>query len=272
MRAQVQESIIEIDGLSISYKDCGAGETPVIFIHGFPFDKSSWYDQLEHLQDKRRVIAYDIRGFGKSTAGDMKASMDIFARDLIGFMDALHIRQAVICGLSMGGYIALNAVQNYPERFRGLVLCDTQSVADTPEGKEKRYKNIELIEHSGLNEFTDAFISKVFAKHTLDHKKEVTDRIRATILNTPVPTLARTLSALAQRVETSSALEHIDIPTLIICGAEDEVTPPEQSRFLHQHIKHSEYKEIPVAGHLSNLEQPAIFNRYLEEWLDSRGL
>src|SRR5436190_14766841 len=105
---------ITINGITISYDDLGVGQVPIIFIHGFPFDKSSWQPQVEHLKSSHRVIAYDIRGFGKSTSDTETASITLFADDLIEFMDALEINKAILCGLSMGGYIVLNAVRRYP--------------------------------------------------------------------------------------------------------------------------------------------------------------
>jgi 3-oxoadipate enol-lactonase len=149
-----------------------------------------------------------------------------------------------------------------------LVLCDTQCIADTAEGKEKRYQTIQQIENNGVHEFAESFIQKIFAPSTHKDKKEVVEKIKSTILGTPVPTLARTLNALAQRLETASTLESIKVPTLILCGSEDVVTPLEQSKYMHEHIAGSELKEIPNAGHLSNLEQPDLFNRHLKSFLD----
>jgi 3-oxoadipate enol-lactonase len=268
MQAKGQNLSIQTNNLHTCYVDYGHGEIPVIFVHGFPFDKFSWNPQIDYLKDSYRVIAYDIRGFCKSTTDDIKASIGLFAEDLIGLMDALHIPKAVVCGLSMGGYIVLNAVQHYPDRFDAIVLCDTQCVADTAEGKEKRYQAIQQIENNGLHQFAESFLEKIFSASTLKDKKEIVDKIRNTILGTPIPTMARTLNALAQRLETASILETIKVPTLILCGAEDAVTPPKQSKYLHDHISGSKYYEIPGAGHMSNLEQADIFNGHLKQFLD----
>ena len=130
--------MISVNGATICYDDFGTGALPVIFLHGFPFDKSSWQPQMEFLRNTYRVIALDIRGFGKSTSGNETKSMSLFADDLIKFMDGLEIDKAIVCGLSMGGFILLNAANRFPERFKALVLCDTQCIADSPEAKEKR--------------------------------------------------------------------------------------------------------------------------------------
>jgi pimeloyl-ACP methyl ester carboxylesterase len=260
---------INVNDITICYDDFGEGITPVIFIHGFPFDKSSWQPQIKFLKKTHRVIAYDIRGFGKSTAGKEKQSISLFADDLVKFMDALEINKAIVCGLSMGGYILLNAVNRYPEKFKAIVLSDTQCIADTPEVKEKRSQTISHIMASGLKDFADGFIKNIFCQETLDTKKETVEKIKSIILSTSPVTVTGTLSALAQRWEMCSSLQEISVPTLILCGKEDKVTPLAQSEFLLQNITHATLHSIDNAGHMSNLEQPDEFNQHLAGFIKS---
>jgi len=260
---------INVNDITICYDDFGEGITPVIFIHGFPFDKSSWQPQMEFLKKTHRVIAYDIRGFGKSTAGKEKQSISLFADDLVKFMDALEINKAIVCGLSMGGYILLNAVNRYPEKFKAIVLSDTQCIADTPEVNEKRSQTISHIMASGLKDFAEGFIKNIFCQETLDTKKEIVEKIKNIILSTSPVTVTGTLSALAQRWEMCSSLQEISVPTLILCGKEDKVTPVAQSEFLLQNITHATLHSIDSAGHMSNLEQPDEFNQYLDGFIKS---
>jgi len=135
--------IANVNNFDLSYDDLGEGGVPLIFLHGFPFSKQMWKEQLEFLKSSNRVIACDIRGFGNSKDEVSVLSIDLFGDDLIQFMDYLNIDKAIVCGLSMGGYIALNAIKRFPDRFEGLILCDTQCIADTPEGKLKRFKLID---------------------------------------------------------------------------------------------------------------------------------
>src|SRR5690606_5529571 len=121
---------VNINDFHLSYDDVGEGSEPIIFLHGFPFGKTMWQDQVDFLQSSCRLITCDIRGFGQSTDEKTTLSIELFADDLIQFMNKLKIEKAIVCGLSMGGYIALNAIKRYPERFDALILCDTQSVAD----------------------------------------------------------------------------------------------------------------------------------------------
>ncbi len=258
---------IKLNDVRICYDDLGSGAVPIIFIHGFPFDKSSWRPQMEFLKETQRVIAYDIRGFGKSTSGKDEQSISLFASDLINFMDALKIHKAILCGLSMGGYILSNAVNKYPDRFKAIILSDTQCIADSPEAKEKRYQVIAKIKEDGISEFTESFIKNAFCAETLENKKEVVEKIRTVILSTLQVSIAGTLSAIAEREETCSSLKAIAIPTLIICGSEDKITPFAQSEFLHSTIANSKLQSIDSAGHLSNLEQPEEFNQRISDFI-----
>lgn len=261
---------IPIQDINLSYDDLGEGTVPIIFIHGFPFDKSMWESQLEFLKSSFRVIAYDIRGFGQSTDETSHLSMDLFADDVIEFMDTLKIKKAIICGLSMGGFIALNLMKRFPERFSALILCDTQCIADTPEVKENRFKAIKKIEADGVFDFNDGFIKKVFHKESLENKKELVRNLRNVVFSNSEHIIKQGLIALAERSETCSILNDIKVPTLILCGREDEVTPLVQSEMMHASIDGSVLYVIDKAGHVSNLEQPDVFNKYLLDFL--RGL
>lgn len=256
-----------LTNFNISYNDVGEGNTPIIFLHGFPFDKTMWQVQLDALKSNYRLISCDIRGFGKSTDEESALSIDLFADDLILFMDKLAINKAIICGLSMGGFIALNAIKKSPERFEALILCDTQCIADTIEVKKKRYEIIEEIEKNGVTNFNEGFIKSVFHKDSIKSKKELVGQLRIVVFSNTKHIITQGLIALAERAETCSVLNKINIPTLIICGRADEVTPLAQSEFMNASIKGSILQVIENAGHVSNLEQPNEFNKHLVTFL-----
>lgn len=256
-----------VNGFDLSYDDIGEGSLPVIFLHGYPFDKTMWQHQLDFLKSTHRVLACDIRGFGESKDEESPLSMDIFAEDLIAFMDALTIGSAIICGLSMGGFIALNALNKYPDRFEALILCDTQCIADTAEVKEKRAQIIKEIELDGVTKFNEGFIKSVFCSDSFSQKKELVKNLHRVVFANSPQIIINGLRALAERSETCSTLDEIKIPTLIICGKEDEVTPLAQSEFMHHAIKNSTLQVIDNAGHVSNLEQADEFNKYLLDFL-----
>jgi len=258
---------IKIGDATICYDDFGTSEIPIIFIHGFPFNKETWHPQVEFLRARHRVIAFDIRGFGKSTSGKEEASIGLFADDLIDFMDALQIKKAIVCGLSMGGYILLNAAHRYPERFEGLVLCDTQCNPDTAEGREKRFESIKKIEAEGLGDYADTSVKNLFCKNTFDNNKKLVSDIHETILTTAPSAITSTLAALAHRSDTCPILSEISLMTLIICGKEDVITPPAKAEILNTGIKNSSLVIIEEAGHLSNLEQVDEFNHAMGKFI-----
>ena len=259
-----------INNLTVSYTDEGPVEAPaVIFIHGFPLNKSMWAIQIEALNKEYRVIAYDIRGHGASEAGREDFSIDLFANDLISFMDRLNIRKAVVCGLSMGGYIVLNAIEKKPERFEALILCDTQCAADTPEVRDNRLVSIENIKKYGLEDYAHESLKNLFAPVSLLSKETEIALVREMIVNTSKQSIYNALHALAIRKETSRTLSHIKIPVLILVGEEDKITPPEMAESMHKKINGSQLNIIEHAGHLSNMENPFEFNNQIRKFISS---
>lgn len=261
---------ITADHLTVSYTDEGiVSAPPIIFIHGFPLNKSMWNRQIEALKVKNRVIAYDIRGFGNSDTGNDDFSIELFVSDLLGLMDALNLDKAMLCGFSMGGYIALNAIQNHPERFNALILCDTNCTADKPEAKEKRMKSIENIKEKGLEQYAAESLKKLFAPISVSKQIEEIVIVKEMILKTSKPAIYKTLHALAERKATCTQLHEIKMPVLILVGKEDEITPPEVALLMHEKIKGSTLHIIEQAGHLSNIENGDEFNEHLIKFIAS---
>ena len=262
-----QNLVIEVNNCTLSYIDAGSGEIPVLFLHGFPFSKLMWIKQLENLKITNRVIALDIRGFGESTDETTPLSIDLFANDLLEFMDKLNISKANVCGLSMGGYVVLKAFKKAPQRFNSLILCDTQCSADTAEVKENRLKTIDQIELHGAADFNEKFIANVFHPNTYNSKIDVVTSLRAAVFANSKHIITAGLNALANRTETCSILKSIAVPTLIICGRYDQVTPLPQSEYMQKNIPNAILHIIDSAGHVSNLEQPEEFNTLLSDFL-----
>lgn len=259
---------ITINDLIISYIDEGSTNAPtIIFIHGFPLNKAMWIRQVEALKENYRVIAYDIRGHGSSSAGHDDFSMALFAKDLLSLMDALKIDKTILCGFSMGGYVALNAIENYPERFNALLLCDTNCTADLPEAKEKRLKTIENIKKNGLKQYAEESLKKLFAPISFSKNIEEIATVREMILKTKLQSLYKALNALAERKETCTNLHQIKVPVLILVGKEDEITPPDVALSMHEKVKGSTIHIVDHAGHLSNMENSKEFNIQLTGFL-----
>ena len=259
----------KISGFTVAYDDLGEGY-PVIFLHGFPFNKSMWSEQHIMAQYNIRIIAPDLRGFGNSHDDSYELSMDLFADDLIELMNVLLLEKVAVCGLSMGGYIALNAIKRYPKRFSALILCDTQCNTDTEEGKAKRYKSIEFIKSNGLSDFTETFIKNALHPASFSQKPELVTNLMKMMLSNSENAYTRGLKSLAERKETCSNLDQIDVPALVICGSDDSLTPVSKSQYLHEQIIGSRISIIQNAGHISNMEQPEIYNQILLDFIKTQ--
>lgn len=253
-----------VNNLAISYTDLGEDDAPVIiFIHGFPLNKSSWNQQLNVLKENYRVIAYDVRGHGESESGTSTFSIERFVSDLLYFMDALKIDKASICGLSMGGYIALNAIVNNPNRFESLVLSDTHCIGDMKKTIEKRINSIQTIGKNGVKKYAEESLKNLFAPASFTTKASEITAVKEMIETTSEESLIKTLLALAIREETCSLVHYINVPTLILVGEHDIITPPEVAAFMHEKITNSKLHIIADAGHLSNLENSTEYNNQL---------
>ncbi len=241
----------------------------VIFIHGFPFDSSMWMGQLEALGNEVQGIAYDVRGFGASQGGHGYLNMDVFANDLASLIKELKLKNVILCGISMGGYIALRTWELHAPSIAGLVLCDTNADADSNASKTKRFSSIDIILHSGKKVFADAFMKTLFASGTSKSKPEIHKHIRALVDATPVQTLCAAQLALASRTDSRHVLGRIDCPVLIIRGEEDELMTNEQAKFLNSAIKGSQLEVIKKAGHLPPVENAPDFNFVLLKFLNT---
>lgn len=257
-----------LNGIGMEYSAEGPRTgLPVVLIHGFPFSKEMWKEQVELLKKECYVVTYDIRGHGASEVGDGQYAVEYFVDDLIALLDYLKLGSVVAVGLSMGGYIALRAIERNPERFRGLVLCDTRSDADGNEGKVKRAVQAKTVKVHGMKKFADLFLKGVFFEQTFESNPEGVTLIRNIIEQTSPLSVAGTLIALAARTDSTPSLYNIKVPTLILVGQHDTITPPSASHSMKERIPRAEMQILPRAAHLSNLENAADFNEALIRFL-----
>lgn len=259
------------NGLEHFYKDSADGEnskTPLVLIHGFPHTHELWREQVSELSKKYRIITYDLREHGQSEVGDGNLLVEFFVDDLIGLLDHLKLRSVVLGGLSMGGYIALRAIERNPERFSALILCDTASTADDNATKLKRSNSIRMIRERGFEAFVENYMDGVLMPETLQSNPELLDRFRSMIFENIPATVKATLVALSARMDLNDSLAQIRVPTLIVFGDKDQITPLVKAKILQSGIAGSELKIIPGVGHLSSFEAPQAFNRIISEFLD----
>lgn len=242
----------------ISYTEVGQGQ-PLVLIHAFPTDQQLWTSQQEGLKQHFRVITLDLWGFGHSDATDGQAvTMAGYADEIKQLLDQLHIKKAIIGGESMGGYVALAFLQKYPGVINGLVLSDTQSIADSPEMKAKREATaIDVLKH-GTAQLIDGFMPKALSPTASEDKIKYLKNILAT--QTPTA-IASALRGMALRDDTSNILANTTLPILIMTGDQDALISPQQSQNMHALAQNSKLITISSAGHLSNLEQPEQWNK-----------
>ena len=249
-----------INNIGIAYDDHGAGQ-PILFLHAFPLNRRMWESQITALlkEQRYRLVSLDWRGFGESDIDSTVSTMEQLADDVAGLMDTLGMQNAILCGLSMGGYVALAFLRKYPQRVGGLILCDTRPGADNEEGKANREKVALLAESQGPDAIADLQLPRLISDYTRQHYPEVEAHIRQMIHAATAQGIAAASRGMAQRSDSTDLLPTISCPTLVLVGENDVFTPPGVVQAYAAHISGVQFAVLPYAGHLSNVEQPQAF-------------
>jgi pimeloyl-ACP methyl ester carboxylesterase len=257
-----------INGTNLSFVDRGAGAA-LLFVHGFPLDHSMWSGQIETLSARHRVIAPDLRGFGQSGVSEGIVTMEQFADDLAALLDFLTIREPVVlCGLSMGGYIALEFWRKYAKRLRALILCDTRAAGDTPAAAANRFVVAEKVLREGSNTVADAMIPRLFDPVTVEKQPDLVEKLKQVIDGTDPRGIAASARGMAQRADFTAELPRIGCPALVIVGQSDAISPVAEMQAISKAVPNAEFKIIPQAGHMAPLEQPSDVNTVIELFLE----
>jgi 3-oxoadipate enol-lactonase len=262
----VSESLEILDD-ALAHADVGHG-LPVVLLHAFPLNRSMWEPQIAALFGECRCIAPDLRGFGDSPKSG-PYTMDRHADDVAALLDALQIEKAVVVGLSMGGYVALAMWRKHRHRIRALVLADTRATADTDEAKQKREDLIGVARRDGPSGVAEKQITGLTGRSTREKQPELINRIQTVMSGETVEGIVGALEAMRARPDSTPLLSEIDVPTLVVVGEEDVITPVKEARAMAAMIRGSRLEVIPEAGHLSNLERPAAFNAALSDFVGS---
>jgi pimeloyl-ACP methyl ester carboxylesterase len=239
----------------------------LVLIHGFPLSAHIWEPQFVLSESGWRLIVPHLRGFDEGVDGHSRTSMDDHAGDIIDLLDSLHVEQAVIGGLSMGGYVTFALLRNAPSYFKGLLLADTRPQADTPDGKASRERMVQMVREKGPSAVAEDMLPKLLGETTRREHPGLVEEVRGIILSNGTDTIADALTAMMRRPDSTPTLRTIKIPTLILVGEEDTLTPPQLSIDMHAAIAGSELVRIPGAGHMSNMEQPEVFNGAVARFL-----
>jgi YbgC/YbaW family acyl-CoA thioester hydrolase len=240
---------------------------PILFIHGFPFDRTMWRHQFAGLSRWKR-IAPDLRGAGASSAPPDGYSVARYADDIVKVLDALELERAVVCGLSLGGYILFELLRRHAGRVRAAVFCNTKASADSAEARRGRDEMAALAERDGAAAVAEKLVPQVLAAATVAAQPDVVAHVREMINRTPVPGLVGALRALRDRPDSTPMLGSIGVPALVVAGEEDKIAPPDVMRLMAQAIPGAQFAVIPEAGHLAPLEQPLATSRIVADFLD----
>jgi 3-oxoadipate enol-lactonase len=261
---------VQADGASLHVRLAGPEKGPaLVLLHGFPLHGGMWDAQVDALAKQWRVIVPDFRGHGKSEVGDGQYAMDFFADDLFAVLDATADGPVVACGLSMGGYVLLRAVERDRERFRALVLADTRSGNDKDDIRLKRLEGVRILRTKGAAGYADAFVKTALGKTTHATRPEVVAAVKEMASGNDPKGLVGAQLAMASRTDTTDILADLHMPTLVVVGDEDALTPPGHSRELATRIPGARLVVIPGAGHLTPLEAPGEFTAALKSFLDA---
>jgi pimeloyl-ACP methyl ester carboxylesterase len=252
------------NNVSLNYSDAGVG-MPVVLLHGFPLSSAIWKDQQQQLSQRYRLITPDLRGHGQSPAPAGVYDMDLLAGDVLALLDALAIQQAVIMGHSMGGYVTLACLRLAPARLLALGLIASQAGADTDEGRQGRFKLAEKVAAKGSKVVAEAMLPKLFAPK-LSAEATIVAQVRQLILNTQPAGIIGALKGMAARPDSGPLLSNLEIPMLLLAGAQDQIIPPAKAQAMAV-LPRVSLTMVENAGHMPMLEQPAATTAALSTFL-----
>lgn len=261
---------LPVGGDTFAVHTRGSG-MPLLLLHAFPLDHGMWEAQ-EPLADSVRLIVPDQRGFGGSRDARPIASIAAMADDAVAVLDALHVREpAVVCGVSMGGYVAQHVAARHPDRVRALVLCDTKLDADTPEARAGRATLAAKVGRLGTSILADTMLGKLLAQSAeargLPRRQAIEGLLRRLIASQTPAAVQSSLEAMGGRPDMTDAMRRLAVPALLVVGAEDSFTPPETMQRMESLIPNARLLIVPRAGHLVPLEAPEVFNAAVLEFL-----
>jgi 3-oxoadipate enol-lactonase len=271
MTSTATASVLNVNGIDLAYSDVGAGNRPVLLVHGHPFDRTMWQPQIDFLKSSYRVVVPDLRGYGQSSLPreSRETRLETFAADCLALTDALGIRTFVLGGLSMGGQIVLEMFRQAPDRIDALLLADTFAGLDSPQRKQLRFTTADRLEQDGMAGYAREELTKMITPANAEQLPHVAAHVTKMMTSAPPSGAAAALRGRAQRIDYLPLLAQIRIPTLIVVGREDVYTPVALAEQLLQGISGSMLAIIDEAGHMPNLERPDAFNQVLGSWLQS---
>jgi pimeloyl-ACP methyl ester carboxylesterase len=246
-----------------------AGRGPaVVLLHAFPLNASMWSAQREALAGSYRVLCPDQRGFGGTQLGHDEPDLDEIADDIAAMLDSRKVETCVLGGLSMGGYVTMAFLRRHPDRVRGLILADTKAGADTPEAAANRLRIAdEVIAASSAAQLVDEMLPALVGATTKEKRALVLGRVKALVERAPAYAVAWAQRAMAQRPDSFSTLAAVTVPTLVIVGEEDTLSPLADAKAMADAVPGATLVTIPESGHVTSVEAPEEFNAAVAEFL-----
>lgn len=239
------------------YETRGSDQNPpIVLLHAFPLDHNVWRPQAEELSKDYWVITPDFRGHGKSEATNEPYSMDLLASDVKALVENVGVRNIVLGGISMGGYVAFAYRRLFPDDIQALILVDTKAEADTHQARMGRKEMADLVLMKGVASFADRMLPRLFSKPMLEANAAIVQEARKTIEAMNPLGIVGSLQGMAERSDATPLLHEIRVPTLIIVGEKDEVTTVDDAKRMANGIVGSRLVILPNTGHISTLEQP----------------
>ena len=249
------------------------GEGPdLVLLHPFPTNHRFWLGIADMLAARYRLIAYDLRGHGDSTPGSGPATMEKHAADLARLCDVVKANQAIFVGVSIGGYVLFEFWRRHRERVAALVLANTRATPDTEEGRASRLKSTEDVLSSGPAQFLESMIPKLLGQHTRENRPDVVEGARKMMAKMTAAGIAAVQQGMAARPDSVPTLSTIDVPTLLLAGAEDTLTPLADAELMHRQIPGSRLEVVPRAGHFAIYEQRNAAGKLIRGFLDDLKL
>jgi pimeloyl-ACP methyl ester carboxylesterase len=252
----------------IHYETLGEGPD-LVLLHPFPANHRFWMGVADMLASRYRLIAYDLRGHGDSTPGSGPATMEKHAEDLARLCDVSKVGKAIFAGVSIGGYVLFEFWRRHHERMAALILSDTRATPDTEEGRAARLKSAEDVRQNGPATFLESMLPKLLGQHTRDNRPDVVEGARKMMARMTAPGIAAIQQGMAARPDSVPTLATINVPTLVLVGAEDTLTPLADAELMHQGIVGSRLEVIPLAGHFAIYEQRNSAGKVIRDFLDS---
>lgn len=258
---------ITVNGKIVSYDKQGDG-APLVFVHGYPLDRTIWAAQVSELSKDACVIAPDLRGFGQSELGSGPIDISTYADDVHDFLKAIGVTEKIIlCGLSMGGYVVMAYLRKYASDVRAVIFANTKATADSAEGKAGRDKAIELVKEKGSAAIAEAMLPKLLSAKTIETNPKLVERVKQIMNGASVPGIVAALGAMRDRPDSIETLKNFSGPVLIIAGQDDQLMPMAEQELMKTAARNGNLVVIPSAGHLSPMEQLDLFSNQLAQFL-----